>query len=100
MAILFPTNSEFLASWPDEAARGRTAFVLRNGFGWGAIALMLYWVANWALGWEFYPWSGRMPARAIIYQVVLMPLAGALLALFVWRQNNRRFHKLTSEPGE
>ena len=100
MAILFPTTTEFLATWPEEAARGRTSFVLRNGVGWAVIALVLYWIANWALGWDLYPWSGRMPMRAIIFQLLLMPLAGSLFALFLWRQNNRRFQKLTSEPGE
>lgn len=97
MSLLFPTTTEFLETWPAEVARGRTAFVLRHGIGWAAIALALIWVANWSLGWDYYPWSGRMPMAVLVFEVLLMPVGGFLLALLIWRQNNKRYRGLTED---
>lgn len=99
MPLLFPTTTELLESWPAEVARGRKAFVLRHGIGWAAIGLALIWFANWALGWDHYPWSGRMPALVIALEVVLIPIGGLLFALLIWRQNNRRYRGLTEDQG-
>lgn len=97
LSLLFPTTTEFLESWPAEAARGRTTFVLRYGLGWAAIALALIWLANWALGWDHYPLSARMPTRLLILELVLVPLGGFVLALLIWKHNIRRYRGLTED---
>jgi len=98
VSIFSRSNSasrDFVSRWPSIAGRGRASYTVRHGIGGAAFILAWIWLGNWALGWDLYPWSGRMPRQVLLLQIAFTVVATGALALWEWRRQARRYEKET-----